>query len=292
MPGPLSWTTTTKRPSPLVSSASFTLASRPRSWTSIRSSGTMPAFSQASSELSTASLIVVRSAFEGLSNPSRWRFLTKNSETEISRCFWASDSAVALGAGRAGWGWASGGFASAFAGGFAWVLEAGFGGGFVSRLACPGVPDAFDAPDGLGGGSSNSASCERDDERPGFTAVFFATDDFAKSSPSFRSATAPRKTRSLASSSHDEGRSGQVRSEAASPGRVAGRASPPLVGPGRELPDGLLHRIEGSPGRLAGLQVVRVGRVPGLRRIEDAGVHGQRPVRPEVRLGTEQVGEE
>ena len=47
----------------------------------------MPASSQASSELSTASLIVVRRAFEGLSKPSRWRFLTKNSETEISRCF-------------------------------------------------------------------------------------------------------------------------------------------------------------------------------------------------------------
>ena len=55
----------------------------------------MPASSQASSELSTASLMVVRSAFEGLSKPSRWRFLTKNSETEISRCFCASDSAVA-----------------------------------------------------------------------------------------------------------------------------------------------------------------------------------------------------
>ena len=71
----------------------------------------MPASSQASSELSTASLIVVSSAFEGLSKPSRWRFLTKNSETEISRCFCASDSAVtrgalfaraALGAGEAG----------------------------------------------------------------------------------------------------------------------------------------------------------------------------------------------
>ena len=54
----------------------------------------MPASSQASSELSTASLIVVRRAFEGLSNPSRWRFLTKNSETEISRWPLASVSAV------------------------------------------------------------------------------------------------------------------------------------------------------------------------------------------------------
>ena len=68
----------------------------------------MPASSQASSELSTASLIVVRRAFEGLSKPRRWRFLTKNSETEISRCFVASDSAVtrwaALGSGVAGGG--------------------------------------------------------------------------------------------------------------------------------------------------------------------------------------------
>jgi len=95
---------------------------------------------------------------------------------------------VALGAGRTASGRASGGFASAFASGvvsafagaFARVFEAGFGGGFGSRRAGPDFPDAFDAPDGLGGGSSNSASCGRADERPGFTAVFFATDDFAK----------------------------------------------------------------------------------------------------------------
>src|SRR5690606_24825655 len=31
----------------------------------------------------------------GLSKPSRWRFLVKNSEMEISRCFSAIDSAVA-----------------------------------------------------------------------------------------------------------------------------------------------------------------------------------------------------
>jgi hypothetical protein len=55
--------------------------------------GRMPASSQASSELSTASFTVVSRAFRGLSNPSRWRFFAKNSETEISRCFFAIDSA-------------------------------------------------------------------------------------------------------------------------------------------------------------------------------------------------------
>jgi len=49
-------------------------------------SGRIPASSQASSELSTASLMVVSSAFDGLSKPSRCRFLVKNSEMEISRC--------------------------------------------------------------------------------------------------------------------------------------------------------------------------------------------------------------
>ena len=54
----------------------------------------MPASSQASSELSTASLTAVSSALRGLSNPSRWRFFVKNSLTEISRCCLASCSAV------------------------------------------------------------------------------------------------------------------------------------------------------------------------------------------------------
>src|SRR5882672_1140402 len=45
----------------------------------------MPASSAASSALSTASLTQVRSAFRGLSKPSKWRFLVKNSETEMSR---------------------------------------------------------------------------------------------------------------------------------------------------------------------------------------------------------------
>ena len=55
----------------------------------------MPASSQASSELSTASLTVVSSALAGLSKPSRCRFLVKNSLTEISRWRVAIDSAVA-----------------------------------------------------------------------------------------------------------------------------------------------------------------------------------------------------
>ncbi len=51
--------------------------------------GQDPGFLQASRELSTASLIVVSRAC-GLSNPRRWRFLAKNSETEMSRCWWPS----------------------------------------------------------------------------------------------------------------------------------------------------------------------------------------------------------
>ena len=71
MPGPLSCTPILNR-----------LAAVGSMWTQI--SGRMPASSQASSELSTASLTVVSSAFRGLSKPSRWRFLVKNSLTEIS----------------------------------------------------------------------------------------------------------------------------------------------------------------------------------------------------------------
>jgi hypothetical protein len=40
-----------------------------------------------------ASLTAVSSALRGLSKPSRWRFLVKNSETEISRWRFAIDSA-------------------------------------------------------------------------------------------------------------------------------------------------------------------------------------------------------
>src|SRR5438552_18861685 len=57
-------------------------------------SGTIPASSHASKELSTASFTAVSSALRGLSNPSRCRFLAKNSLTEISRCFVAIVSAV------------------------------------------------------------------------------------------------------------------------------------------------------------------------------------------------------
>src|SRR5467141_2578094 len=57
-------------------------------------SGRMPASSHASSALSTASLTVVRRAFAGLSNPRRWRFLVKNSLTEISR--WRVARSVAV----------------------------------------------------------------------------------------------------------------------------------------------------------------------------------------------------
>jgi hypothetical protein len=57
-------------------------------------SGWMRASSQASRLLSTASLTAVSSALRGLSKPSRWRFLVKNSDTEISRWRLAIDSAV------------------------------------------------------------------------------------------------------------------------------------------------------------------------------------------------------
>src|SRR5262245_24806548 len=62
-------------------------------WTQI--SGRMPASSQASNELSTASLTVVSRALRGLSKPNRCRFLAKNSLTEMSRCLAAIDWAVA-----------------------------------------------------------------------------------------------------------------------------------------------------------------------------------------------------
>ena len=74
MPGPLSCTPIRNR-APLSPTCSI--------WTQI--SGRMPASSQASSELSTASLTLVSRAFRGESKPSRWRFLAKNSLTEMSR---------------------------------------------------------------------------------------------------------------------------------------------------------------------------------------------------------------
>ena len=48
--------------------------------------GSSSASSQASRALSTASFTVVSSALRLESKPSRWRFLAKNSLTEISRC--------------------------------------------------------------------------------------------------------------------------------------------------------------------------------------------------------------
>src|SRR5688572_12031995 len=64
-------------------------------------SGRIPASSDASSALSTASLTQVRSALRGLSNPSRCRFLVKNSETEISRCRAPISTADTVGVGLA-----------------------------------------------------------------------------------------------------------------------------------------------------------------------------------------------
>src|SRR5262245_33722175 len=82
MPGPLSCTLTLKRLLPVASTVT-------------QISGTIPASSQASSELSTASLTVVNRALRGLSKPRRCRFLAKNSLTEMSRCLAAIVSAVA-----------------------------------------------------------------------------------------------------------------------------------------------------------------------------------------------------
>src|SRR5688572_1187281 len=165
MPGPLSCTTTRNRPSPLVSSGSFFAASRARSCTSIVSSGRMPASSQASRELSTASLMVVRSALDGLSKPRRWRFFAKNSETEISRWPLAMSSALARRA-FAGGGGGAGAAAAAGSGALA-----GFSAG--TGLA----PLAGDFPDGAAAAAlSNSAICVFWILRAGFA----LTDFFAK----------------------------------------------------------------------------------------------------------------
>ena len=87
MPGPLSCTPTLKR-------------SEPVRWMWTQISGRMPASSQASRALSTASLTVVSRALRGLSKPSRWRFLAKNSLTEMSRWLAAIEWAVARRRGR------------------------------------------------------------------------------------------------------------------------------------------------------------------------------------------------
>src|SRR5580765_165796 len=109
MPGPLSVTVTRKRLAWLAGGgASPLLGTTSRVTTP---SGRMPASSAASSALSTASLTQVRSALRGLSKPSRWRFLVKNSETEISRCRAPISTAERAAAGFAGF--ASGFLASA-----------------------------------------------------------------------------------------------------------------------------------------------------------------------------------
>src|SRR5215472_6121791 len=82
MPGPLSLTVTRKRVAWLAGGAAPLLEATS---TVTVTSGRMPASSQASRALSTASFTQVKSDLRGLSKPSRWRFLVKNSETEISR---------------------------------------------------------------------------------------------------------------------------------------------------------------------------------------------------------------
>jgi hypothetical protein len=82
IPGPLSATVMRKRLAWLAGGAGSPL---PTASSRTTTSGRMPASSHASSALSTASFTQVSSALRGLSKPRRWRFLVKNSETEISR---------------------------------------------------------------------------------------------------------------------------------------------------------------------------------------------------------------
>src|SRR5436190_6256552 len=96
MPGPLSATVIRKRVAWLAGGGGPPLATGSSLTTT---SGRIPASSQASSALSTASFTHVSSAFRGLSNPSRWRFLVKNSETEISRWRAPISTAVTVGLG-------------------------------------------------------------------------------------------------------------------------------------------------------------------------------------------------
>src|SRR2546425_6021686 len=121
MPGPLSVTVIRKRlawvggggVSPLATTSTLTTTS-----------GRIPASSQASSALSTPSLTQVSSAFRGLSNPRRCRFLVKNSETEISRCRAPNSTAV-----TAGFGCGAGGLV--FAGELVFAGGLDFAGGLV-----------------------------------------------------------------------------------------------------------------------------------------------------------------
>src|SRR5881296_3802230 len=99
IPGPLSVTVIRKRLAWLAGGGASPLATAS---TLTTTSGRIPASSQASRALSTASLTQVRSAFRGLSNPRRCRFLVKNSETEISR--WRAPISTADTAGFGGGG--------------------------------------------------------------------------------------------------------------------------------------------------------------------------------------------
>src|SRR5438105_2384134 len=108
MPGPLSVMVMRNRVAWLGGGAAPPLATA-SSLTA--TSGRIPASSQASSALSTASLTQVSSALRGLSKPRRCRFLVKNSETEISRWRAPISTAVSvvLGGGAAGFGFGAGG---------------------------------------------------------------------------------------------------------------------------------------------------------------------------------------
>src|SRR6266850_1612828 len=129
IPGPLSITVTRKRVAWLGGGGAPLAAATS---TLTRTSGRMPASSAASSALSTASLTQVRSALRGLSNPSRWRFFVKNSETEISRWRAPISTAEMVVVGLAGF--ASGVLASAAFGSVAGVLAVAAS-GFALDLA-------------------------------------------------------------------------------------------------------------------------------------------------------------
>src|SRR5437773_3198287 len=130
IPGPLSITVTRKRVAWLGGGGGAPSATATSTLT--RTSGRMPASSAASSALSTASLTQVRSALRGLSNPSRWRFFVKNSETEISRWRAPISTAEMVAVGLAGF--ASGVLASAAFGSVAGVLAVAAS-GFALDLA-------------------------------------------------------------------------------------------------------------------------------------------------------------
>src|SRR3989442_12184593 len=143
IPGPLSITVTRKRVAWLGGGGGAPSATATSTLT--RTSGRTPASSAASSALSTASLTQVRSALRGLSNPSRWRFFVKNSETEISRWRAPISTAEVVVVGLAGF--ASGGLASAAFGSAAGVLAVAAS-GFALDLAL-GLSSGLDLGAGL-----------------------------------------------------------------------------------------------------------------------------------------------